>query len=116
ELEQVNRNLQEANEKLRQVDEMKSRFISTIAHEVRTPLAALTGLLMVLSRDKAEPLTPRQQETVGRLERSTQMLIQLVNDLLDLSRLQARRMQIKLQEFDAAELIDSIASSLKQSA
>lgn len=116
ELEQANRDLQEANEKLRQVDEMKSRFISTIAHEVRTPLNALTGLLMVLSRDKTEPLSPRQQETVGRLEKSTQMLIRLVNDLLDLSRLQARRMQIKLQEFDAAELLDSIVTGLKQTA
>ena len=116
ELEQANHNLQEANEKLRQVDEMKSRFISTIAHEVRTPLNALTGLLMVLSRDQSEPLSPRQQETVARLEKSTQMLIRLVNDLLDLSRLQARRMQIKVQEFDAAELIDSIATGLKQTA
>ncbi|MFL6214559.1 MAG: ATP-binding protein [Blastocatellia bacterium] len=116
ELEQANRNLQEANEKLRQVDEMKSRFISTIAHEVRTPLNALTGLLMVLTRDKSEPLTPRQQETVGRLEKSVQMLIRLVNDLLDLSRLQARRMQIKLQEFNAAELIDSIVAGLKHTA
>jgi signal transduction histidine kinase len=116
ELEQANRNLQEANEKLRHVDEMKSRFISTIAHEVRTPLNALTGLLMVLTRDKTDPLTPRQQETVGRLEKSVQMLIRLVNDLLDLSRLQARRMQIKLQEFNAAELLDSIVVGLKQTA
>lgn len=116
ELEQANRDLQEANEKLRQVDEMKSRFISTIAHEVRTPLNALTGLLMVLQRDKEEPLGPRQQETVGRLEKSVQMLIRLVNDLLDLSRLQARRMQIKLQEFSAAELLDSIVTGLKQTA
>src|SRR5205085_10874458 len=116
ELERANRDLQEANEKLRQVDEMKSRFTSTIAHEVRTPLNALTGLLMVLSRDKTEPLSPRQQETVGRLEKSTQMLIRLVNDLLDLSRLQARRMQIKIQEFDAGELLDSIVTGLKQTA
>jgi signal transduction histidine kinase len=116
ELERANRDLQEANEKLRHVDEMKSRFISTIAHEVRTPLNALTGLLMVLTRDKTDPLTPRQQETVGRLEKSVQMLIRLVNDLLDLSRLQARRMQIKLQEFNAAELLDSIAAGLKQTA
>jgi signal transduction histidine kinase len=116
ELEKANRDLQEANEKLRQVDEMKSRFISTIAHEVRTPLNALTGLLMVLSRDPSEPLSPRQQETAGRLEKSTQMLIRLVNDLLDLSRLQAHRMQIKVQEFDAAELLDSVVSGLKQTA
>ncbi len=116
ELERANHDLQEANEKLRHVDEMKSRFISTIAHEVRTPLNALTGLLMLLSRDQSEPLGPRQRETVGRIEKSTQMLIRLVNDLLDLSRLQARRMQIKLQEFDAAELIDAIAAGLRQTA
>ncbi|HXG95004.1 MAG TPA: ATP-binding protein [Blastocatellia bacterium] len=115
-LEQTNRELQEANEKLRQVDEMKSRFISTIAHEVRTPLNAMTGLITVLARDRTDPLTPRQRETVERLDKSAKMLIQLVNDLLDLSRLQARRMQVKIQEFDLAELIDSICNGLKQTA
>ena len=116
ELQQANRDLQEANEKLKQVDIMKSRFISTIAHEVRTPLNAITGLVSLLGRDKKEPLGPRQRETVERLEKSTSLLIQLVNDLLDLSRLQARRMQIKVQEFDAAELIDSIVNGLNQTA
>jgi signal transduction histidine kinase len=115
-LQQANRDLQEANEKLKQVDEMKSRFISTIAHEVRTPLNAITGLVSLLGRDKKEPLGPRQRETVERLEKSSSLLIQLVNDLLDLSRLQARRMQIKVQVFDAAELIDSIVNGLKQTA
>lgn len=116
ELEQTNSELQEANNKLKQVDEMKSRFISTIAHEVRTPLNAITGLVSLLSRNKAEPLSPRQRETVERLEKSITMLIQLVNDLLDLSRLQARRMQIKVQSFDVSELIDSIYNGLKQTA
>lgn len=116
ELQQANQDFQEANEKLKRVDEMKSRFISTIAHEVRTPLNAITGLVSLLGRDKKEPLGPRQRETVERLEKSTNLLIQLVNDLLDLSRLQARRMQIKIQEFDAAELIDSITNGLKQTA
>ncbi|MGA9771260.1 MAG: ATP-binding protein [Blastocatellia bacterium] len=116
ELQQANRDLQEANEKLKHVDEMKSRFISTIAHEVRTPLNAMTGLVSLLGRDKKEPLGPRQRETVERLEKSTSLLIQLVNDLLDLSRLQARRMQIKVQQFDVTELIDSIVNGLKQTA
>lgn len=115
-LEQANRELQTANDKLKQVDEMKSRFISTIAHEVRTPLNAIIGLIQVLGRDKREPLTPRQRETVERLEKSATMLVNLVNDLLDLSRLQAGRMQIKVQPFSAAELIDSIYNGLKQTA
>ena len=116
EIEQANRELQEANDKLKHVDEMKSRFISTIAHEVRTPLNAITGLVSLLSRNKSEPLSPRQRETVERLEKSITMLIQLVNDLLDLSRLQARRMQIRVQEFDVTELVDSIYTGLKQTA
>lgn len=115
-LERANRELQSANEKLKQVDEMKSRFISTIAHEVRTPLNAIIGLIQVLGRDKREPLTPRQRETVERLEKSATMLVTLVNDLLDLSRLQAGRMQIKVQPFSAAELIDSICNGLNQTA
>ena len=115
-LEQINRELQSANEKLKQVDEMKSRFISTIAHEVRTPLNAIIGLIQVLGRDKREPLTPRQRETVERLEKSATMLVTLVNDLLDLSRLQAGRMQIKMQTFSVSELIDSIYNGLKQTA
>lgn len=115
-LEQANSELQSANEKLKQVDEMKSRFISTIAHEVRTPLNAIIGLIQVLGRDKREPLTPRQRETVERLEKSATMLVTLVNDLLDLSRLQAGRMQIKVHPFSAAELVDSICNGLNQTA
>ena len=116
ELEQINRELQSANEKLKHVDEMKSRFISTIAHEVRTPLNAIIGLIQVLGRDKREPLMPRQRETVERLEKSATMLVTLVNDLLDLSRLQAGRMQIRVQTFSVAELTDSISNGLKQTA
>jgi signal transduction histidine kinase len=116
ELEKANSELQEANDKLKRVDEMKSRFISTIAHEVRTPLNAITGLVSLLARNKGEPLNPQQREIVERLEKSVTMLIQLVNDLLDLSRLQARRMQIKVQAFDVAELIDSTCNGFKQTA
>jgi signal transduction histidine kinase len=116
ELKKANFDLMLANEKLTEVDQMKSRFISTIAHEVRTPLNAMTGLIQVLIRDKSEPLTPRQIETVERLDRSAIMLVRLVNDLLDLSRLQAGKMQIRVQSFDAAELIDSIYNGLKQTA
>ncbi len=116
ELEQINRELHQANQQLKQVDEIKSQFISTIAHEVRTPLNAILGLVQVLLRDRAEPLTPRQHDTVARLEKSTAMLVRLVNDLLDLSRLQAGRMQIKLESFEPAELIDSIYNGLNQTA
>jgi signal transduction histidine kinase len=115
-VELANQELQEANEKLKQVDVMKSRFISTIAHEIRTPINAIRGLVSLLSRDTRTPLTPQQRETVERLDKSSAMLVRLVNDLLDLSRLQARKMLIKLQEFDVAELIDSIQTGLKQTA
>jgi signal transduction histidine kinase len=116
EIEQANHRLQEANEKLKRVDESKSRFISTIAHEVRTPLNAIIGLIQLLGRDRKEPLSPMQREVVERLEKSTSMLVNLVNDLLDLSRLQAGRMQIKLQTFEAFELIDPLYNGLKQTA
>jgi signal transduction histidine kinase len=116
ELEKTNLDLKLANQKLTEIDQMKSSFISTIAHEVRTPLNAITGLIQVLIRDKSDPLTPRQRETMERLDRSATMLVRLVNDLLDLSRLQAGKMQIRLQKFDAPELIDSVYSGLKQTA
>jgi len=116
ELEKANVELKLANEKLTEVDQMKSRFISTIAHEVRTPLNAITGLIQVLIRDKGDPPTPRQRETLDRLDRSATMLVRLVNDLLDLSRLQAGKMQIVLENFDATELIDSLYDGLNQTA
>jgi signal transduction histidine kinase len=116
ELEKANVDLKLANDKLTEVDQMKSRFISTIAHEVRTPLNAITGLIQVLIRDKSDPPTPRQRETLERLDRSATMLVRLVNDLLDLSRLQAGKMQIVLEHFDAAELIDSLYGGLNQTA
>ncbi|HSE98777.1 MAG TPA: ATP-binding protein [Blastocatellia bacterium] len=116
ELEIANRELMLANERLTEVDQMKSRFISTIAHEVRTPLNAMTGLVQVLMRDKSEPLSPRHLETVERLDRSVTMLVRLVNDLLDLSRLQAGKMQVRVQSFDVRELVDSVYGGLRQTA
>jgi signal transduction histidine kinase len=116
ELETTNQELKLANEKLKQVDAMKSRFISTIAHEVRTPLNAIIGLIQVLLRAKKDPLSPSQRETVERLEKSSTMLVRLVNDLLDLSRLQSGKMQIKIESFGVGDLIDSICAGLKQTA
>jgi signal transduction histidine kinase len=115
-LEQTNRELRQANEKLKQTDEVKSRFISTIAHEICTPLGAISSLVQVLLRDERNPIAPPHLEIVERLNKSTQILARLVNDLLDLSRLQAGKMQVKLEEFNVAELIGSIYSGLKQTA
>ncbi len=83
---------------------------------MRTPLNAIIGLIQLLGRARNEPLTSKQREVVERLEKSTSMLVNLVNDLLDLSRLQAGKMQIRLQSFDAFDLIDPLYNGLKQTA
>jgi PAS domain S-box-containing protein len=94
-----------AYDRLREHDRLKSAFVSNISHELRTPLNVILGLCQLLERDRQLPLTPLQNEAVTRMERNARSLLELVNDLLDYSRLEAGRSALHLETIDAGEVI-----------
>lgn len=97
-----------AYDRLREHDRLKSAFVSNISHELRTPLNVIIGLCQLLERDRQLPLAPPQDEAVIRMERNARSLLELVNDLLDYSRLEAGRAALHLENVNVEEVIESI--------
>ena len=97
-----------AYDRLREHDRLKSAFVSNITHELRTPLNVIIGLCQLLQRDSQLPLAPLQNEAVFRMERNARSLLELVNDLLDYSRLEAGRAALHLEKLDVREVVREI--------
>ena len=97
-----------AYDRLREHDRLKSAFVSNISHELRTPLNVIIGLCQLLARDRQLPLAALQNEAVTRMERNARSLLELVNDLLDYSRLEAGRAALHLDSIDVAETVGRI--------
>jgi PAS domain S-box-containing protein len=97
-----------AYDRLREHDRLKSAFVSNITHELRTPLNVIIGLCQLLERDPQLPLAPLQNEAVTRMERNARSLLELVNDLLDYSRLEAGRAALHLEKVDVAEALKAV--------
>src|SRR5687767_628716 len=88
------RALAQVNEELRRLDELKSEFLAMVSHELRTPLTAIIGYSRLLMRQVYGPLSPKQLEQQEAIFRSAQRLSDLINDLLDVSRLEAGRVEL----------------------
>jgi signal transduction histidine kinase len=93
----------------REVDRMKSEFIGTVSHELRTPLTSIKGSLGLLL-DGVAPLEPEVAELLGVSKRNVDRLVRLVNDILDLSKIEAGKLELQQQPVPPARLCqDSIA-------
>ena len=102
---QQHEELSTAYDRLREHDRLKSAFVTNITHELRTPLNVIIGLCQLLTRDKRPALAPLQREAVVRMERNAHSLLELVNDLLDYSRLEAGRAALHLEKVDITEVV-----------
>ena len=127
ELTRVNRELEDTNrgvvalyaeldekaDHLRRADELKSKFLSNMSHEFRSPLnsiLALSGLL----RDRSDgPLTSEQEQQVGYIRKAAQDLLDLVNDLLDLAKVEAGKLEARPIEFEVANLFAALRGMLR---
>jgi signal transduction histidine kinase/CheY-like chemotaxis protein len=105
--------LDEKADHLRRADELKSRFLSNMSHEFRSPLnsiLALSGLL--LSRSDG-PLGSEQEQQVGYVRKAAEDLLELVNDLLDIAKVEAGKLEAKPVEFRAANLFAALRGMLR---
>ena len=98
--------------KQRELDEMKSDFLSKVSHELRTPLIAMSHALSILIDQVAGPMSEEQQKFLEISQRNLDRLALLINDLLDLSKLEAKKMELRLAPMAVAGVIDSVILSL----
>lgn len=111
EIAHKNVELQGLLERIRELDEIKTQFFANVSHELRTPLALILGPAQRLIDDAAGAMGLEQRREAGQvIARNARMLLKHVNDLLDMSRLEARKLKIELQDIDVAELVRLLAS------
>jgi signal transduction histidine kinase len=110
------RELREANERLHDLDRLKSDFVATMNHELRTPLNAVLGFTSLLLEGHSGPLNDTQREQLGHVGRAGRHLLALISDVLDLSRLDSGRMNLSPQDFDLAALVCEVAAQLQPAA
>jgi signal transduction histidine kinase len=97
-------------------NQAKSEFLANMSHELRTPLNAIIGFSEVLREGQAGDLTPRQKEYSGEIYDSGQHLLSLINDILDLSKIEAGKMSLELEKADLALLLESCLAIIREKA
>lgn len=104
ELMRQNIQLAAANTELHRLDDVKSAFVSVAAHELRTPLTSIIGYLELLLDGDAGALNPKQAEYLGIVDASSTRLLNITNDLLDVTRIEAGRLELVLKTTDLIAL------------
>ena len=110
------RTLQEKNIELEHASRMKSEFLSTMSHELRTPLNAINGFSEALRDGLMGPMSETQQEYIGDIFTSGQHLLSLINDILDLSKVEAGKMLLELENADLPYLLSNSLSIVREKA
>ncbi len=105
ELREANHKMSLANEKLRELDKMKTAFVSQASHDLRTPLAAIKGSLDNLSLGVAGELTEKQKRILTRATKSVDRLTALINDILDLSRIESGRTSLERSTLSVRNMV-----------
>ena len=113
---QVERTLLEKNIELVHASRMKSEFLATMSHELRTPLNAIMGFSEALRDGLMGPMTEGQQDSIGEIFTSGQHLLSLINDILDLSKVEAGMMQLELEPVDLPSLLAGSLSIVREKA
>ena len=110
-LENQRQQIQLQNLKLIDAAQLKSQFLATMSHELRTPMNAIMGFSQLLLRQSQ--LRPAQLEMVDRILNNAKNLLALINDILDLSRIEAGRLELRLDRFNLHDLVNSTTSELR---
>ncbi|MCB0195115.1 MAG: PAS domain-containing protein [Anaerolineae bacterium] len=108
-----NAQLAMANAELRHLDEVKSTFISVAAHELQTPLSSINGFIEMLLDEVYGPVNDEQKEALDIVQRSATRLINIIKNLLDVTRIEAGRIELALRPTDLTELIELVAAEFR---
>jgi signal transduction histidine kinase/ActR/RegA family two-component response regulator len=112
-LEQRAQALEGANAKLKELDRLKSQFLANMSHELRTPLNSVIGFSEVLIDGLLGEMPPEQKECVENIYVSGEHLMALINDVLDLSKIEAGHMELAPETFDVRRVIENVERTVK---
>ena len=102
--------LVDTNRSLEQASEAKSRFLASVSHELRTPMNAILGFTDALLAGVDGPLNPEQRASLVWVQQGGRDLLELINEILDLSRIEAGKLVLEAEAFDPRELVESVVA------
>src|SRR4029450_3684416 len=110
------REIEDKSRQLEAASQHKSEFLTNMSHELRTPLNGIIGFSEVLSEQMFGELNDKQDEYLKDIYASGQHLLSLINDILDLSKIEAGRMELELTDFDFPTALDSALTLIRERA
>lgn len=112
-LQHYTEELESANEKLKQLDQLKSMFIATMSHELRTPLNSIIGFTGIILQGMSGELNQKQKDHLGRVYGSAKHLLSLITDIIDIAKIEAGRIDVFLEDVALAEVIAEAVDNIK---
>lgn len=112
----IEQELSRANESLKKLDQLKSMFIASMSHELRTPLNSIIGFTGIILQGMTGPLNEKQQDHLTRVNNSAKHLLSLITDVIDISKIEAGRIDSYPQDFLLSEIVDEAVINISPQA
>jgi signal transduction histidine kinase len=113
ELAEAKTGLESRNREIERVNRLKGEFLASMSHELRTPLNAIIGFSTLLVQEKAGNLNDQQKRFVGEIGHAADHLLRVINDILDISRIEAGRLQLQPEAFTLGEGLGEVLSAVE---
>jgi len=116
ELEEKAIELEQTNIRLKELDRLKSMFIASMSHELRTPLNSIIGFTGIILQGMSGEITEEQRKQLAMVKNSGNHLLALINDVIDVSKIEAGKVKLSIDEFDLSTLVQDIRNSVATTA
>lgn len=116
ELTAKNEQLEERSQEAEKANRLKNEFLASMSHELRTPLHTIIGFSELLTEQLEGTLNEKQQRFVGHILQDARHLLELINEILDISKIESGRIELKCEEFDFGHCIDEVLAGIRQHA
>lgn len=110
---QQNRELEARNREVEQATKLKSKFLASMSHELRTPLNAIVGFSGLLADETAGTLNQKQRRYLSHIQNGSNHLLRMINDVLDLSKIEAGQLEIRNEEFQVRDLLPEVLATIR---
>src|SRR5882724_4859138 len=109
----ANKQLEIKNREVERATKLKSQFLASMSHELRTPLNAIIGFSDLMADKTAGPLTDKQGRFIGHVRDGARHLLQLINDILDLSKIEAGQLELRCEDFQIEDALPEVLSTIR---
>jgi len=116
ELTMKNEQLEARNREVEQANRLKNEFLASMSHELRTPLHTIIGFSELLAEQLEGPLGEKQQRFVGHILQDARHLLELINEILDISKIESGRLELKRESFDFSQCVEEVLAGIRHQA